>query len=75
MDVNNCVEICCLAETLSLKALEKQSMDFIFEHFSIIYRQVSGSPVTVSHNNSNAYAIVLLNLSPPQHLSVRPILR
>nr|XP_020475518.1 kelch-like protein 20 isoform X2 [Monopterus albus] len=39
MDEMNCVGIHCFAEAHSCKVLEKHSMDYILEHFSVVYQQ------------------------------------
>ena len=41
MDKNNCVGIYCFADDHSCEALKKHSMDYILEHFSVVYQQVS----------------------------------
>ena len=41
MDVKNCVGIHCFAELHSCERLMKHSMDYILEHFSDVYQQVS----------------------------------
>lgn len=41
MDEMNCVGIHCFAEAHSCKVLEKRSMEYILEHFSVVHKQVA----------------------------------
>ena len=41
IDMKNCVGIYCFAEDASCETLRKFSMDYILDHFSGIYQQVS----------------------------------
>ena len=41
LDVNNCLGMYCFAEAHSFKELEKLSLNYILEDFSVIYLQVS----------------------------------
>ena len=40
ININNCVKLNLLADQYSCQKLEKCSVDYILEYFSVIYKQV-----------------------------------
>ena len=58
MDEQNCVGVHLLAETYSCKTLEQHSMDYILDHFSDAYQQVSDREIL----DANCDSIFFFNI-------------